>query len=140
MLGKQQGITLIELMIVVAIVAILASFAYPSYVEYVRETYRTDGTAMLMELMSKQERHYTLNNTYVANLSELSGYEQNSVTSDEEKYVITAAACGSGIASCVVLTATPQGAQSDDSVCGNFTYDSRGIKGVTGSGSADDCW
>ncbi len=136
---KSCGFTLVELMIVVVIVAILAAVAYPSYMSHIQKTRRTDGTAKLMEIMSQQERHYSLNNTYVV-LSGLSAYSNNSVDSQEGHYVITADACGSGLGSCVKLTATAQGVQGGDSICGNFTYDSIGNKDITGSGSADDCW
>ncbi len=139
MLKKDRGITLIELMVVVAIVGILAAVAYPSYMSHIQKTRRTDGTAKLMEIMAQQERHYSLNNTYVA-LSGLSAYSSDSVDSEEEHYVITAAACGSGLGSCVTLTATPQGVQANDSECANFTYSSTGAKDISGSGAKDDCW
>lgn len=138
MANKNRGITLIELMVVVAIVGILAAVAFPSYTAHVQKTRRTDGTAKLMEIMSQQERHYSLNNTYVV-LSGLSAYSNDSVDSEEEHYVITAAACGSGIGSCVKLTAAPQGVQADDTRCGSFTYDSRGDKDATGA-LGSECW
>ncbi len=137
---KHKGFSLIELMIVVAVIAIIASIAIPSYERQVTKTRRTDGQSKLLEIMSKQERHYSLNNTYVANLSTLSDYDNNPVASDEGYYSIAAAACGSGITSCVQLTATPQGAQAGDTECGALTYDSRGVKGEGGTGSVNDCW
>ncbi len=140
MLKKEYGITLIELMIVVAIIAIIASIAIPSYEGHVQKTRRSDGQAKLMEVMSNLERHYSLNNTYVVNLSTLAAYTTNPVTSDESYYQISAEACGSSIANCVKLTAAPQGAQANDTKCASLTYDSRGEKGETGSGSRNDCW
>ena len=43
------GVTLIELMIVVAILAIVSAIAYPSYQEQVAKSRRTDAQRALME-------------------------------------------------------------------------------------------
>lgn len=61
---RSAGITLIELMIVVAIVGILAFVAYPSYQEHVERTRRSDAQGALMGLASAMERHFTTNNSY----------------------------------------------------------------------------
>ena len=62
---RQQGITLVELMVVVAIIGILASIAVPSYQNYVRESRRSTAQAQLVELSTKLERFFSDNNTYV---------------------------------------------------------------------------
>lgn len=122
-LKKSKGFTLIELMIVVAIIGILAAVAFPAYQDSVRKGKRSDGQAALMDIMAKQERYYTDNNTYTADLTDL-GFEANTdgdILSTEQWYALTAAACGSGIGSCVKLTGTAQGDQAND---GNLTLDS----------------
>lgn len=141
---KQSGFTLIELMIVVAIVGILAAIAYPSYQSYVERTGRADGQAKLMEIMQAQERFYSQNQTYTANLGAGGlGYgvaANAAVASDEGRYNITAAACGGAIASCVALTADAVGQQASDTKCGDLTLDSRGTKGKGGTLTVLDCW
>ncbi len=123
--SKSRGFTLIELMIVMVIVAILAGIAYPSYQSQVTKTRRSDGQAMLMNVMQAQERGYTTSNTYTADLTDLGYATAEDVPSEEGFYEVTAAACGGGITECVVLTAVPQGGQADD---GNLTLDSLGQK------------
>ena len=61
---KQKGMTLIEIMIVVAIVGILASIAYPSYQNYVLRSHRSAATSCLLELAQFMERNYTQNMRY----------------------------------------------------------------------------
>jgi type IV pilus assembly protein PilE len=61
---RNQGFTLIELMIVVAIIGIIAAIAYPSYTEYVERARRTDAQGALMGLAAAMERHRTANGTY----------------------------------------------------------------------------
>lgn len=138
---KQQGFSLIELMIVVAIVGILAGIAYPSYQNYVLRSGRADGQAKLMEILQAQERFYSQNQTYTVNLGVGGlGYGvavNAAVASDERRYNITAAACGGSIARCVVLTASRVGAQLQDNECGNLTLDSRGTKGAA---NLERCW
>ena len=64
---KSAGMTLIELMIVVAIVALLASIAVPSYRQYVLRANRTEATTALLQLAAAQEKFYLQNNTYAGN-------------------------------------------------------------------------
>lgn len=143
--SKNQGFTLIELMITVAIVAILAAIAYPSYQNYVLRGGRTDGQAKLLEIMQAQERYYSQNQTYVTNLGVgglgLGVAANAAVPSAEGRYTVQAAACaGTTIANCVALTATRAGAQASDTACGNLTLNSRGVKGISGTSNVDSCW
>ncbi|MCK5727743.1 MAG: type IV pilin protein [Methylococcales bacterium] len=61
---KQNGFTLIELIIVVAIIGILSAIAYPSYQEHIKTSRRVDATAALMGLMNAMERHFTETSSY----------------------------------------------------------------------------
>lgn len=63
-LNKQNGFTLIELMIVVLIVGILSAVAYPSYSDYVRNSKLPEGTAQLTQAKNKMEHYYQDERTY----------------------------------------------------------------------------
>jgi type IV pilus assembly protein PilE len=64
MRSRQQGFTLMEMMIVVAIVAILAYIAVPSYQDYVRRSKLTDATSQLGDLRVRLEQFYQDNRNY----------------------------------------------------------------------------
>ena len=135
---SDNGFTLIELMITVAIIGILAAIAYPSYENHVRKTRRASGEAKMMEIMQAQERYYTDNGTYTKDLTDLGYASSGAVPSKDGWYQIGAAACGSGLAECVALTATPQNAQTADTACNKLTLNSRGEQGA--STGSSDCW
>ncbi|WP_027857400.1 type IV pilin protein [Marinobacterium jannaschii] len=122
---KEQGFSLIELMIAVAILGILVSVAYPSYVDYVRDGRRTDGQAMLMEAASRMERAFYTNRTYSTDLTDAGFSASSGVDSAEGSYKISvvAATVACPVASCFVLEATPQGNQAAD---GKLRLDSVG--------------
>ena len=58
MKSKQQGFTLIELMIVVAIIAILASIAVPAYSRYVARAKVAEAISQLSDIRNRMERNY----------------------------------------------------------------------------------
>lgn len=78
---KQQGVTLLELMIVVVVVAILGMVALPSYRQYSMRAQRTEAKTALLQLATAQERFYLQNNTYSANFAalNLTGMSENNV-------------------------------------------------------------
>lgn len=119
-----QGFTLLEIMIVVAIIAIIAAIALPNYTGYLKRAQRTDAMETLTEVMSQQQRFFSRNRTYTANLQDL-GYNGTTVDSDNANYNIAAAVCAVGqpLTRCVRLTAEDQNSQEGD---GDITLDSRG--------------
>ncbi len=126
-INKTKGMSLIELMIAIAIVAVIASIAFPAYQGQMTKTRRSDGQVKLMEIMNAQERFFTNYGSYTASITAADpvGLGYADASSDEGFYIISAAACGGGIAQCVVLTATAQGSQASD---GNLTFNSQGVK------------
>lgn len=135
----QSGFTLIELMIVVAIVGILAAIAYPSYQDSVRKSNRADAKAALNDAAQRLQRCFTsyskFNHDSCAVEDDLTGAGLNS---PEGFYMITGVVNTTDF----TLTASPQGAQANDSKCMNFTLTNTGIRGVSGGAteSADYCW
>jgi len=63
-MNKNNGFTLIELMIVVVIVGLLAAVAYPSYQNSLIKARRSDAQGALQGLAQAMERNYTTNGTY----------------------------------------------------------------------------
>ena len=54
--NKQNGFTLIELMVTVAIVGILAAVAYPSYTSHVQKGARRAAQAQMLDIANRQQQ------------------------------------------------------------------------------------
>ena len=119
---KQKGVTLVELMLVLAIIGIIAGVAVPAYQNNVMKSTRGDGMTALLDIMRAQENFFANEFTYTTDLRELNYNASQSSASG--KYLVTASACGSDpLTQCVRLTATGQLGQAAD---GTLTLDSRG--------------
>ena len=68
-----QGVTLLELMIVVAIVGILAAVAIPAYDDYVTRSRRSDAYTGLETVRAAQEMYRAEYGFYAGGLSSLVG-------------------------------------------------------------------
>lgn len=66
------GMTLIELVIVLAVSAILWGIAYPVYVDYASRARRAEATSALQAIALAQERFYTVQGQYATDLADLS--------------------------------------------------------------------
>lgn len=61
---RQQGFTIIELMIVAVVIAVLSAIALPSYTDYVTRSKLAEAYAHLSDLRVKMEQHYLDNRRY----------------------------------------------------------------------------
>ncbi len=132
------GMTLIELVLVVTILGLLSAIAYPMYQDQVNRSRRSDGQSLILDVAARMERFYFDNTTYTTDLTALGYTSSDNVPSTEGHYTVTVTGCP--IASCFLVTASPAGAQQNDTFCGNLTLNSMGVKGKSGTGPLERCW
>jgi type IV pilus assembly protein PilE len=129
---KRNGLTLIELLIVLAIISILATLAYPTYQGHLYKTRRNDGHIALLNLASAMELYYLNHHSFqeISSPEKIGcdkfspeGYYQLSITTPTaQSYLLTA-------------TPHPKKGQQDD-ICGKLTLSHRNEKGA----DAPNCW
>jgi type IV pilus assembly protein PilE len=145
----RRGFTLIELLIVVAVVGLLAAMAYPSYASYMTGARRIEGQSALLDVMQKQERYYSQNNTYVLFSSASTDPDEklfrwwSGASAAQSAYELHGQACpGVPLQRCIELHAVPGTPNVDasfhDEACGTLTLNNVGHAGS--SGPKKRCW
>jgi type IV pilus assembly protein PilE len=130
-----RGMSLIELMVVVAIVALLATIAVPSYRQFLLKSHRAEAKAALLNLAAAQEKFYLQNNTYTDDLTTAPPGGLGLPATTENGHFTVAIAAGANAAG-FTATATAAGGQAQDTHCATFTINQAGARGATSS----DCW
>ncbi len=140
----QRGMTLIELMVVVAIVAILLAVAIPMYMNQGMESHRTDAKTALLDLATREERYYSVNSVYTNDPTQLYGagsafpLQVGSGTPDYQISVVTPAGTVPATGSTFSLSAVPINNQISDT-CGTYLLDNTGNQSNSGN-STTNCW
>ena len=133
MIRKQRGVTLMELMTVVAIVSILAAIAYPSYRAQVRRSNRTEARVALEQTAGALEKCYTRYMAYndTANCPLADDIDDGSFSTPKGFYLISAPTLN---ATQYTVRADAQGQQATDTDCARLEMDQ------TGNRTPAACW
>ena len=144
LLGRMRGVTLLELMVVIAVLGTLAALAIPSYRRYLLRSQRSEAKIGLMQLQTAEEKYYLQYNAYTNDITGATNANPPGLglitTTETGKYNLSVVLANAGQS--FVATATPRagGGQTDDAECSNFTITERGVRGVSGPLAADVCW
>lgn len=144
--NRQQGVTLLELMIVVIIVAVLASIAVPSYRAYVIRSQRSDAKDALLALATAQEKHYLQCNSYatdIANATDCVAGELVGTDASKNTWYDLAVDAADAVSFTVSATAAAGGNQFQDTDCRTFRVTHSGVRTAVNAGGTDnsaECW
>jgi type IV pilus assembly protein PilE len=129
--GSVHGVTLIELIIVLAVMGILMATAVPSYRSYILRVNRTEAIRMLLQASMCQERLNASRGSYDTSLCR--------PASDQHRYEISYASPDSDGRTYIAM-AVPSGAQLADP-CGSLLLDQSGTRRVSApDASVVNCW
>jgi type IV pilus assembly protein PilE len=144
--SQQLGVSLLELMIVVAIVAMVSAFAFPSYMEYVVNTKRTVATSTLLQIADRQQQFFMDNKQFTNDLTNL-GFgadplvlaDDGTTTTAGDSDAVYSISLSNVAATTYTITAAPlHGQGTRDTECASLTLDQSGARGNSAGG--DDCW
>lgn len=131
---QQKGMTLIELVIVIAIIGILASIAYPSYTGHIRKGHRVQAMADMAKIQLYLEKHY--DNGYSASDLLTAGKCLDFCEVAADRYEISVTADSHGY----LISATPlAGKGQDKDQCSGVTYH-RLTLSHSGKSLPSECW
>ena len=128
-----SGMTLIELLIVVAIVGILAAIAGPAWNDQVIKSRRADARNTLLAAQIEQEQYRANNLTYATSMSAMGMGSFDSTSRDYYRLEVVSADATS-----FLITATPNGNQANDSTCNAFAVRQTGPE--HSAYAALSCW
>lgn len=139
---KVRGVTLVELMVVIAVIGTLAAIAIPSYRRYLIRSQRSEAKISLMQLQTAEEKFYLQNNAYTNNVTAAPPTGLGLPGSSETGKYNIAITTFPADAQSYTATASPRtgGGQTDDTQCVNFTINERGTRGVSGPSGTQFCW
>ncbi|WP_201549284.1 type IV pilin protein [Psychrobacter fjordensis] len=128
---SQHGITLIEVMIVVAIIGVLAAIAYPTYQRYVLKSKRTDMMSEMQNIATQIQSNKLAQGSYSNDL--ITGLGGSYPTQGNALYQVTFTP--DPLTSNWSIIATPEGQMATD---GTLSLDFQGTK-CRGSGVDKKC-
>ena len=128
---RQQGFTLMELLITVTILLIVAAIAVPNYRNHVMRANRSEGAAALQRIAAAQEKFYMQNNTYTDSFATDGGLGIANTTRHYDLDIVSADATAFS------ATARPREGQEQDTDCWIMTIDHEGRMVAEDDGSGD---
>lgn len=136
--SRQHGMTLLELMIVVAIIGILATIAMPSFNDSVMKARRADARNSLFDWQLRQAEYFADNLSY-ASVSSINGSGNDTVDSGEGYYNLTVTSFST---TTFQMTAEPKSGttQASDSECASFFCINQDGPLYSGTCAPQVCW
>ena len=129
--NHSHGMTLIELVIVMAVMGILLTLSVPSYQSYMLRVHRTEAIRMLLQASMCQQRIYAGHGSYDTNRCRPG--------SEYQRYQVTYQPADTQGRTYIAM-ATPKGAQLADP-CGSLSLDQNGARSISGvNSSIIKCW
>ena len=142
---KDDGFSLVEILVVMAILAIIASLAYPAYRTNAERTRRGDVRAIILENAQFMERFYTENNGYDQTNAAAPVAVALPITTSPRTGVPTLYTVqfrpGTLNANAYTIEAIPvAGGSMAADTCGTYSVTNTGARAVTGTETVTNCW
>ncbi len=133
---RARGLTLVELLLVLAAAGVLAAVAWPSWQQQLVKSRRADATAALQGLQAAQAGYHAAHGMYAPDLRSLGGAA--AAGSSPQGLYRLALQVGPGELYVATAHPRPDGPQAGDAACATITL--RVELGFAERGPSADCW